>query len=130
MQEIDMSRPGVELFPESSNVQHNSYTDVNMGQAVDDPLNTGVAHPDVAGQVSQKEFNFGALREEVAKMKEEREYWKGQAEAYSKIPTRHPVPEASQQDAYAALDLEDAKDVRKAFEAIRDENQTLRSEIK
>ena len=133
MDELDMSRPGTELFPESAPAQYNSYTDVNVGHVVDDPLNTGANQPDVAGQVqlSEQQQNFRALREEVSKMKEEREYWKGQAEAYSKIPSRQPESvQATQQDALAALDWDDSRDVRKAFDAIRQENQSLRHEIK
>ena len=42
MNELDMSRPGTELFPESAPMQYNSYQDVNIDQVVDDPLNTGV----------------------------------------------------------------------------------------
>lgn len=134
MEDIDMSRPGTELFAESSQDKYNSYSDVNSGHAVGDPLDTGVKQTyDAAdlGQLSQKDLNFGALRDEVAKMKEEREYWKGQAEAYAKIPTRQPESvQETQQDAYAALDWEDSSDVRKAFESIRQENQKLRSEVK
>lgn len=131
MDELDMSRPGAELFPESAQQQYNSYQDVSVGHVVDDPLNTGANQPDAAGQVqlSEQQQNFRALRDEIAKMKEEREYWKGQAEAYSKQPSRQPEP-ASQQDAYAALDWDDSRDVRKAFESIRQENSSLRSEIK
>lgn len=135
MSELDMSRPGAELFPESAAPsQYNSYTDVNVGQVVDDPLNTGGNSTlDVAGQgqLSQKEMNFGALRDEVSKMKEEREYWKGQAEAYSRIPTRQPESaQSTHQDAYAALDWNDSSDVKKAFDSVRNENQQLRHEIK
>jgi len=132
--DLDMSRPGGELFPESAAPSnYNSYSDVNVDQVVDDPLNTGVNQPDVAGQVqlSDKEMNFRALRDEASKLKEEASYWKGQAEAYSKIPTRQPEqPQETQQDAYAALDWDDSRDVRKAFEAVRQENQSLRHEMK
>lgn len=134
MNELDMSRPGSELFPESSSMKnYNSYTDVMLDQVVDDPLNTGVRNPDVAGQeqLSEQQMNFRALREEVSKMKEEREYWKGQAEAFSKIPSRQSEPvQATQEDVYSALDWDDSSDVRKAFEAVRRENQSLRHEIK
>lgn len=137
MNDLDMSRPGSELFPEASsmpNTKYNSYTDENLGHVVDDPLNTGANNqPDVAGQVqlSEQQQNFRALREEVAKMQSEREYWKGQAEAYSKIPARQPESvQATQPDALSALDWEDSRDVRKAFDTIREENRSLRSEIK
>lgn len=133
MDELDMSRPGTELFPESAQSNYNSYTDENVGHVVGDPLNAGVSNPDVAGQgeVSEQQMNFRALREEVAKMKEEREYWKGQAEAYTRMPSRQPESaQATQQDAYSALDWDDSRDVRKAFDAIRQENQALRHEIK
>lgn len=135
MSELDMSRPGAELFPEAPSApsaRYNSYTDVNVDQVVDDPLNTGANQPDAAGQVqlSEQQQNFRALRDEVSKMKEEREYWKGQAEAYSRIPTRQPESaQETQQDALAALDLDDSRDVKKAFDAIRHENVRLREEI-
>lgn len=133
MEEIDMSRPGTELFPESSPQQYNSYMDVNVDQVVDDPLNTGVNNSGVAGQgeMSDKEFNFRALREETAKLKEESAYWKGQAEAYSKQPTRGQEPvQSSQEDAFSALDWDDGRDVRKAVETLRTQNESLRHELK
>jgi hypothetical protein len=133
MQELDMSRPGTELFPETANQQYNSYQDVNVDQVVSDPLDTGVKTTlDDAGQgqLSDKEMNFRALREETAKAISEREYWKGQAEAYSRIPQRPEPSQASQQDALTALDWDDGRDVHKAFDVLRQENQSLRSEIK
>ncbi len=136
MNDIDMSRPGSELFTDTRGLPsqtYNSYQDVNVDQVVGDPLNTGVNQPDVAGQVqlSDKEMNFRALRDEASKLKEEASYWKGQAEAYSKIPTRQPESaQATQEDALSALDMEDSRDVKKAFDAIRHENVRLREEIK
>jgi len=123
MDELDMSRPGGELFPETA-MPYNSYQDVNMGQVVDDPLNTGSKVEVADQQVSDKEMNFRALRDEVAKMKEEREYWKGQAEAYSRQPV------ASKEDAFNALEWDNAADVKKAFDAIRQENVKLRDEMR
>lgn len=137
MNDLDMSRPGNELFPESPRApvdRYNSYTDENTGHDVGDPLNTGVTNqPDAAGQVegSGQQQNFRALREEVAKMQGEREYWKGQAEAYAKMPPRQPEStKTSQADAYNALDWDNSSDVQKAFNAIRQENVSLRQEIK
>ncbi len=134
MEELDMSRPGTELFPEVKTGQYNSYLDVNQDQIVDDPLNTGVNNSFGAadqGQLSDKELNFRALREETSKLKEEREYWKGQAEAYSRAPARQvEQPQATQEDAYSALDWEDSRDVRKAFESLREQNYSLRNELK
>lgn len=129
MEELDMSRPGSELFPESQIAQHNSYADVNGGHVVGDPLNMGVTEPDVASQenLSAKEHNFRALREEASKLQAEREYWKGQAEAYQKMPQRQPEPA---QDPYATVDWDNTSDVRKAFDLLRQENQGLRSEFK
>lgn len=127
-----MSRPGSELFPESDYSQNNSYTDENLGHAVDDPLNTGAKQSfDAAdqGELSGQQQNFRALREEISKMKEEREYWKGQAEAYSKYQQPQ-QPEPSKEDAYSALDWDDSRDVQKAFNAVRQENIQLRHEIK
>lgn len=132
MNELDMSRPGSELFPEAQVAQpYNSYQDVNTDHVVGDPLNTGVTHPDVAGQeLSQKEMNFGALRDEIAKMKSEREYWRGQAEAYSRAPTRQPEPAEDRQPALEALDWDDSRDVRKAWESLQQDNQRLREEMR
>lgn len=135
MNELDMSRPGTELFPESApKGNYNSYQDVNMDQVVEDPLGMGVKQNfDAAdqGALSDKEMNFRALREEAAKLKGESEYWRGQAEAYSKIPSRLPEPaQSTTQDALSALDLEDSRDVRKAFDEVRGENQRLREEVK
>jgi hypothetical protein len=130
MNELDMSRPGTELFPESGQTQYNSYQDVAV---VDDPLNTGATQSDAAGheQLSDQQQNFRALREEVSKMQGERDYWRGQADAYSKMPTRQlESAQATQHDAYNALDWDDSRDVRKAFDAIRQENVRLREEIK
>jgi hypothetical protein len=135
MDELDM-RPGSELFPEAKSNNYNSYQDVNVDQVVGDPLNTGVSSnasdvADQGSQVSDKEFNFRALREETAKLKEEREYWKGQAEAYSRQPVRDVYkPEATQQDAMTAIDWEDTTAVKTAWEQLRQENQQFRSEMK
>lgn len=135
MNELDMSAPGSELFPESAQMKHNSYTDENVaGHAVDDLFNPGAKQSfDAAGQeqLSDQQQNFRALREEISKAQSEREYWKGQAEAYSRIPNRQPESaQATQQDAYSALDWDDSRDVKKAFDAVRQENQSLRHEIK
>jgi len=133
MNELDMSKPGSELFQEPSST-YSSYTDApSQGHVVDDPLNTGVNQNfDAAdqGQLSDQQKNFRALREEVSKALEEKQYWKGQAEAYAAIPRQPEQTQSSQQDAFSALDLEDSRDVKKAFDAIRQENVTLRQEIK
>lgn len=134
MDELDMSRPGSELFPEATVAnQYNSYQDVNVGHDVGDPLDMGVKQNlEVAGQgqLSQKEMNFEALRNEVSKMKEEREYWKGQAEAYS----RAPAPEAQHQEdptsKWDESDWSESGNVKQAFELMRQENQRLRNEFK
>lgn len=128
MNELDMSRPGTELFPESN--YNYSSPDENLGHAVDDPLNTGAkqSYDDADHGMSGQQQNFRALREEISKMKEEREYWKGQAEAYSNSQPSQSEP--SQEDAYTALDWDDSRDVQKAFNVVRQENIKLRHEIK
>lgn len=134
MNELDMSRPGSELFPDAAVAQkYNSYQDVNVGHAVGDPLDMGVKQDlEVAGQgqLSQKEMNFEALRGEVSKMKEEREYWKGQAEAFAKAP--HPAPQKAEDPTskWDESDWSDSTNVRKAFELVREENNRLRDEFK
>lgn len=131
MNELDMSRPGSELFPEVQVAQpYNSYNDVIVEQVVDAP-NSGVTH-DVAGQdMSDKQMNFQALREEAAKLQSEREYWKGQAEAFAKSAqvARTPEPTEDHSIAMSALDFEDSRDVKKAWESLQQENQKLRREI-
>ena len=139
MSEIDMSRPGVELFPEvTSNDSYNSYSDAQKGHDVGDPLNMGVKPvSDDAGQErNSKEQNFEALRGEISKMKEEREYWKGKAEGA--VSVQHQAVGKPQQsepdvDPYKGWDMDYAptgKDVKSAFEAMREENNQLRNEIK
>ncbi len=128
MEDIDMSAPGSELFPEANQNNYNSYSDVNPDQFVGDPLNMGVTEQNVASPApSDKEFNFRALREETAKLKEEREYWKGQAEALHKVPSLQPE---KQPDVYENLDWQDSTDVKRAFDTLRTENQNLRHEMK
>lgn len=130
MNDLDMSRPGAELFPEAQNQQFNSYQDVMTDPNVGDPLNTGVT-PDAADLgMSDKEYNFQALRDETAKLQSEREYWKGRAEALSSQNLRPEPTNSAQSDAYSALDWNEPSDVQKAFHTIRQENQSLRQEIK
>lgn len=123
---------GIEMFPEFTNSAQNSYQDVQQDQFVDDPLNQGVKQTfedaTQENKVSDKEYNFRALREEAAKMKEEREYWKGQAEALSKVPARQPEPEPIK-NPYETIDWDDGRDVRKAFDALREENQRMKHEF-
>jgi hypothetical protein len=123
MNDIDMSKPGTELFPEAQN--NNSYG-VNEPLAEAQPYNSGVTQQDVAGQqqMSDKEFNFRAMRDELAKMQGEREYYKGQVEAYKTTPSRV-EPEAPKEDPFKNLDEE----VRGAFESMRQENQRLKAEF-
>lgn len=130
MSEIDMSRPGSELFPETDLQEYNSYLDVNADPVVEDPLNTGVQASDAADHLSDKEMNFRALREEAAKLKEEREYWRGQAEAAKQYPVQMQQPQASQEDAFSALDWNDGQDVQKAFNQLKQQNEALRTELR
>lgn len=134
MDELDMSRPGYELFPESATAQkYNSYQDVNVGPVVGDPLEMGVKQStEVAGQseMSSKELNFEALRGEISKMKEEREYWKGQAEAFSKTPQPATPKQDDPTSKWDESDWGDSGNVRKAFEMVREENKNLRNEFR
>ena len=135
-----MSRPGTELFPESSINNYNTYSspDVNQGHAVDDPLNTGVNQqiPDAADQgqqANEKDYNFRALTDVVANLKSEREYWKGQAEAYAKTaqpaqPSRQ--PETSPTEALNSIDWDDNGSVKSAFEHVVADNRRLRDEVR
>lgn len=125
-----MAGPGSELFPDTAKQEYNTYLDVPMDQLVEDPLNSGVKqHNDAADHLSDKELNFRALREETSKLKQESEYWRGQAEAYSRTQANQPQ-QTTQQDAYSALDWDDSRDVRKAFESLKEQNESLRYELK
>lgn len=135
MDELDMSRPGSELFPDAAQTaqKYNSYQDVNVGSDVGNPLDVGVKQNlDAAdqGQLSQKEMNFEALRGEVSKMKEEREYWKGQAEAYSRTPQPAPQQQEDPISKWDDSDWGDSNNVKQAFETMRNETQRLRQEVK
>ena len=132
MNEIDMSRPGNELFQEAPQDNHNSYG-VTQDQFAGDPLNMGVKQPtDGAGQekMSDKEMNFSALRGEVSKAIQEREYWKGKAEAA--LETAKPVqPKA--EDPFKGWDMDyspTGKDVKTAFESMQQQNNDLRNEMR
>lgn len=129
MNDLDMSRPGAELFQESTQSNYNSYG-VTQDQFADDPLNTGVKSPyDDAGHMqSSKEMNFQALREETAKFKEQSEYWRGKAEAYSQAP-KTLEPARPKEADYSSLDWSDGGDVRKAFESLKTENERIRFEF-
>jgi hypothetical protein len=82
------------------------------------------------GQPSQKEMNFEALRGEVSKMKEEREYWKGQAEAYSRAPNPAPQQQEDPISKWDDSDWGDSSNVKQAFQTMREENSRLRQEFK
>lgn len=127
MNDLDMSRGSHELFPETTPQYDNVYTDPSVG----DPLDMGVTQPVAAEQAkpSDKEMNFRALREETSKLKEEASYWKGQAEAYSKQPSRMPEPTEAGPE-FDKLDWDDSRDVRKAWEAMHKDNQRLREEMR
>lgn len=129
MEDFDMSKPGAELFPESTPMQYNSYMDSNVG----DPLDTGVNQPlDVAGPAqTNKEHNFAALREEVAKFKQESEYWRGKADALSSQYAQ-PAKAQSQpepKDPFSDIDWEDSSGIKQAIDYMRQENQRLKNEI-
>lgn len=135
MNELDMSRPGSELFPDAALTanKYNSYQDVMVDSDVGNPLEMGVKqNPEVAsqGQLSQKEMNFEALRNEVSKMKEEREYWKGQAEAYSRNPNPEPQRQDDPMSKWDESDWSESSNVKQAFESMRNENQRLRDEFR
>lgn len=120
-EDIDMSKSGFELFPESHEQPQGVFEPVAEAQ----PYYSGVREPDVAGQqLSDKEINFRAMRDEIANMKSEREYWKGQAEAFKSTPQRF-EPEVPKEDPFKHLD----EDVRGAFDALRQENNKLKAEF-
>jgi hypothetical protein len=130
MNELDMSRPGSELFQETGATQYNSYEDVNMNPSVEDPLNMGVKQSfDAANQaMSDKEMNFRALREQTSKLQAEREYWKGQAEAFKTAQPAQPQRE-DPTSKWDESDWSEGNNVRKAFETLREENQRLKNEF-
>lgn len=120
--DLDMSQPGTELFPETAQHEYNSYGDVNQDQFVHDPLDTGVQEAEAAApQMSDKEMNFRALREEVAKFKEERDYLRGRLDAFNRTqqePAReeyNPFGDASDDDWVKVSNVKDA------YNALRNE---------
>lgn len=122
--DIDMSRSGVELFPE---MQNSNMGVTNEPVAEAQPYNSGVTQQDVAGQQeSEKEYNFRAIRDELAKMQSEREYWKGQAEALKTTPPDRFETPLQKEDPFKNLD----EDVRGAFESMRQENERLKNEFR
>jgi hypothetical protein len=79
-------------------------------------------------QMSDKEMNFRALREETAKLQSEREYWKGQAEALKTATPAQPQRQDPTSN-WDESDWSDGDNVRKAFETLRQENQNLKNEF-
>ncbi len=119
MEDIDLSRPSSELFPE-----HNSYLDepgVKVDQVAEDPF-TGVEE---AAALTDKEMNFKALREEIAKTVQEREYWRGQADA-TRNYGKPEEPARVEENPFTGVYDED---VKKALVSLQTENQRLRSEF-
>lgn len=132
--DLDMS-PGAELSSGQTN-NYNSYQGVNVEQVAEAPMDSGVnGQPDVAGQgqLSDKEINFRAMRDEISKMQQEREYWKGRAEAHeSSQPYQREPEQPKKADPFAGLeesDWESGKNVRQAFETLRQDNQRLKNEF-
>jgi hypothetical protein len=135
MEELDLSRPGTELFPESVDA-NNSYQGVIQEPVAEVPQDTGVYQPEAAaqGQLSDKEMNFRAIREELAKLKEEREYWKGQADAFIKAPNLRQEPPSHQEQYNPLNDIDDddwakGKSVKQAFEYQEQKLQRLKTEL-
>lgn len=126
MEDLDMSRPGIELFPEVMG-DHNSNAGYSEAHEAGVAQNTGVAEPDVAGQgqLSQQEINWSAAREELSRMKEESMYWKGQAEALSRQATPV-VNEPPKEDPFKNIHDDD---VRSALHQMRSEFQDKLSAV-
>lgn len=119
MEDIDLSRPGSELFPEAMDTYQQQ-------DQVGDPLDTGVTQPEVAAHrhESDQQMNFKAVREELAKMQQEREYWKGQADAYARSPVRAEPQPAEQYNPFKDSEDDDwvkTSNVRDAYNALRAE---------
>lgn len=122
--DLDMSASGSELFPEQTPQQYNSYQDVQQDPLVQD--HTGVQQAEAAApQMSDKEYNFRALRDEIAKVKEERDYYRGQADAYNRQPVRS-EPAQEPYNPFKDLSGDDwvkASNVQEAFNHLRSEFQ-------
>jgi hypothetical protein len=120
--DFDMSASGSEFFPEATQQQYNSYQDVQQDQLVHDPLDTGVQQAEAAApQMSDKEMNFRALRDEVAKFKEERDYLRGQLEAYSRTQKPEPAEPYNPFKDVSDDDWVSASRVKDAFNQLRSE---------
>lgn len=123
--DLDLSAPTTELFPElaTPSQQHQGVrldsVAENQTQAVRD-----FADPQ---PVSSQELNFKALRDEVAKAIQEREYWRGKAET---APQKQPEP--PKHDPLTDIDSDDwakGKAVKEAVLDLREENRKLRAEM-
>lgn len=126
--DIDLSKSSTELFPESQMGQQG----VTQEQVAEAHNAMGVTEAEVAIQQQQRgsqQYNWEALRAEAAKLKEEREYWKGQAEAFDKtVASRVVQPEPQREDPYkkfAEMDWTEGDNIRNAFETLKDENARL-----
>lgn len=97
--------------------------DIDMSPSTELPSELNESVGEVATP-NDKEINFKAIREELAKAKEEREYWRGQA-------TRE-QPQQRQEDPFNELSEDEwvyGRDVRKVAHALKQENQALRREV-
>lgn len=124
--DLDLSATSAELFPELArpSEQHNAGVELSSAAESSQAVSQDVA--DLQPSVSQQELNFKALREEVSKAIQEREYWKGRAESQ---PVKEEQP---RHDPLNDIDPEDwakGKAVKDAFLDMREENRRLKAEI-
>lgn len=125
--DLDLSATTTELFPElaTPSQQHqgvrlDSVAENQQQQAVRD-----FADPQ---PLTSQELNFKALRDEVSKAIQEREYWRGKAEQTQSAKP----PEPPKHDPLSDIDSEDwakGKAVKEAVLDLREENRKLRAEM-
>jgi hypothetical protein len=124
--DLDLSATTTELFPElaTPSQQHQGVrldsVAENQTQAVRD-----FADPQ---PVTSQELNFKALRDEVSKAIQEREYWRGKAEQTQLAKPQEPP----KHDPLSDIDSDDwakGKAVKEAVMDLREENRKLRAEM-
>lgn len=127
--DLDLSATSLDLFPELARPSEQHNAGVTYGSAAED--NYQAVQQEVADlqPVSSQELNFKALRDEVAKAIQEREYWKGRAE--SAQPTQR-QEQPTKPDPLNDIDIDDwakGKAVKEAVMDLREENRRLRAEM-
>ena len=127
--DLDLSATSLELFPELARPSEQHNAGVPLSSAAENTYQAVQQEIADLQPVSSQELNFKALRDEVAKAIQEREYWKGRAE--SAQPTQK-QEQPTKPDPLNDIDVDDwakGKAVKEAVMDLREENRRLRAEM-